>query len=119
MAGLLAATENLGATPPDRRAALAVQARRGLNAAADAAARLDKLKAAWAAAGPVKANVELRRDYIRALARLNADAEAAAQIGAVLSREWDADLALLYAELHAGDAITQLASIEQCLTLHG
>jgi len=36
-----------------------------------------------------------------------------------LSREWDADLALLYAELHAGDAITQLASIEQWLTLHG
>lgn len=116
---LLTATENLGAPPPARRATLSVQARRGLIAAAVAEARLDRLKAAWEAAGPVKANVELRGDYIRGLARLNADAEAAAQISAVLAREWDAGLALLYADLHACDAITQLASIEQWLTFHG
>lgn len=116
---LLTATENLGAPAPALRAALSVQARRGLMAAAVSETRLDKLKAAWEAAGPVKANVDLRRDYIRGLARLNADAEAAAQISAVLAREWDADLALLYADLHAGDAIAQLANVEQWLTFHG
>lgn len=116
---LLTATENLGAPPPARRAALAAQARRGLIAAAVAEVRLDKLKAAWEAAGPVKTNPDLRGDYIRGLARLNADAEAAAQIAAVLAREWDAGLALLYGDLHAGDAIAQLANIEQWLTFHG
>jgi HemY protein len=116
---LLTSTENLGAPTPARRTTLMVQGRRGLIAAAVAEARLDKLKAAWEAAGAIKANVELRGDYIRGLARLNADAEAAAQISAVLGREWDAGLALLYADLHSSDAIGQLANIEQWLGFHG
>jgi HemY protein len=119
LATLLASTENLGAPAAAQRAALSVKARRGLIANAVVEARLDKLKAAWEASGAVKANPVLRNDYIRALARLNADAEAAAQINAVLAREWDADLALLHADLHAGDAIAQLASVEQWLSFHG
>jgi HemY protein len=116
---LLADTESVGAPTAEQRAALAVQALRARIATAVGEARLDHLKAVWERAGAVKANVELRRDYVRGLARLNADAEAAAQITATLAREWDGELVRLFGDLHAGDAITQLAAVEQWLTQYG
>lgn len=110
---------------PDRaaRAALRLRALRGRIAEARAAARLDQLKAVWEAAAELRASAELRLDYIRALARLNAEAEAAAQIGAALQQEYDGELVRLYSRLQSrlqgSDAITRLATVEQWLSRYG
>jgi HemY protein len=116
---LLAEGEKLGAPSPQRRAELRVRACRARIADAVARGRIDQLKAAWDAAAPVRSNIALRRDYIFGLARLNADAEAAAQIEAILATEWDGALVRLYGDLHAADAIAHLATVERWLTQYG
>ncbi len=116
---LLSDAEKIGVPSPERRAALRVQACRARIAEAVAKARVELLKAAWEAAAPVRSNAELRRDYIFGLARLNADAEAAAQIESVLASEWDGALIRLYGDVHAADAIAQLATVEHWLKQYG
>ncbi len=116
---LLAEPAARSALIPPRYDALSIRCLGELMQAAVAAARLDQFKALWDGAPAYQGNVELRRVYLHGLARLNADAEALAQITVVLQREWDPDLALLYGELHAADPIAQLANVEQWLSSHG
>jgi HemY protein len=83
-------------------------------------ARLDRLKTIWdAAPRDFRRITSVRNEYVRGLARLNAHAEALAFIGDVLKKDWDAELAALYGELHADDPLTQLASIENWLNQYG
>lgn len=118
--GLLMKTEKLGALPPERRQHYLLQASIQRMQAAVADARLDDLRQLWEKApASLKRELALRRAYARGLARLNAHAEAAAVVAAVLNEQWDAELAALYGELIANDPIGHLASIEQWLTQHG
>lgn len=83
-------------------------------------ARLDRLKTIWdAAPREFRRTPAVRNEYVRGLARLNAHAEALAFVGDVLNKAWDAELAMLYGELHAADPLTQLAAIEGWLTQYG
>src|SRR3546814_9180558 len=83
-------------------------------------ARLDLLKTIWdAAPRESRRIVAVRNEYVRGLARLNAQAEALAFVNNVLKKEWDADLAAIYGELHADDPLSQLASIENWLNQYG
>jgi HemY protein len=95
---------------------------RALGASMDAAvieASLPKLKALWDEAGDYRSDAGLRRHYVRGLSRLNADREAAALIEQALAADWDAELVLLYGDLHMSDAISQLATVEQWLGRFG
>jgi HemY protein len=116
---LAAEADRAGLLTPERRSALRVRAGRGLIAAAVADARLERLKAVWDALAPVRGDIALRRDYLFGLARLNADAEAAAQIESLLDTEWDGVLVQLYGELHSADPIAQLSTVERWLTQYG
>jgi HemY protein len=108
------------AVPPARYRELLIAALVQRLRAAIAAARLDQLKAVWERApAAYRAEAEVRALYARGLARLNADAEALALIASTLDRTWDAELAMLYGELHAADPVGQLASVEQWLKQHG
>jgi HemY protein len=107
------------ALEPPRYEALLVGCVRELMRIAVAGAKLDQLKALWDGAAAYQNNPGLRRDYLRGLARLNADAEAMALIVAVLARECDTDLALLYGDLHSNDPLAQLAAVEQWLQRYG
>ncbi|MFT4046357.1 MAG: heme biosynthesis HemY N-terminal domain-containing protein [Solimonas sp.] len=83
-------------------------------------ARLDRLKTVWDSAPRDFRRVpEIRNEYVRGLARLNAHAEALAFISDVLAKNWDGELAALYGELHAADPLTQLAAIEAWLVQYG
>lgn len=83
-------------------------------------ARLDQLRALWSTAPrEFRAVPALRRAYVAGLARLNAQAEALAVATETLNREWDAELAALYGELHAEDPLAQLAAIEGWLGKYG
>jgi HemY protein len=83
-------------------------------------ARLDRLKTVWDGAPKDFRRVpEVRNEYVRGLARLNAHAEAMAVVGDVLARNWDAELAALYGDLHSDDPLTQLAAIEHWLNQYG
>lgn len=83
-------------------------------------ARLDRLKTVWDAAPKDFRQIpEVRNEYVRGLARLNAHAEALAFIADALARNWDPQLAELYGELHASDPLTQLAAIEEWLKQYG
>jgi len=117
---LLASVEAPRALPPARYHVLYARAlREGLVQAA-AGARLDALKALWESAPPaVRADAEVRRAYVRGLARLGADAEAAAQVGQMLGAQWDGALVAVYGELEGLDPMTQLATVENWLTQQG
>lgn len=117
---LLSETAKLKALPPTRARALMIQALHALIGEAVQDSALPRLKAIWEAAGSVYRNEpEVRRDYARGLARLNADAEAAALIGSALKQDWDGELVWLFGELHAADPLGQLATIEQWLNQYG
>lgn len=117
---LLAETVKLDALAPDRYRELMLQALSALMRQALDTARLDQLKAVWDAAGErFRAEPALRRQYARGLARLNAEAEAQALVAAALKKQWDADLVTLYGDLQGGDALSQLATIEQWLGQYG
>lgn len=84
------------------------------------AARLDQLKALWdAAAAALRADAAVLRAYAQGLGRLNAAPEALALILKTLKQGWDGELVLLYGELAAGDALAQLANIEEWLQRYG
>jgi HemY protein len=112
---LLAEPVARSALSPPRYEELLLRCTRELMQRAVAMARLDQLKALWDGVPAYHDQAALRRDYVRSLARLNADSEAGALIEQVLNREWDGELALLYGELHANDALAQLAAVEQWL----
>lgn len=117
---LLADNAQLHALMPARYRELMLRALRELLARALAEAQLEQFKAVWDAAEPrFHQEPELRRDYAHGLARLNAEAAAAATIVVTLKKEWDADLVTLYGDLQAGDALGQLAIIEQWLSRYG
>ena len=117
---LLAETAKAEALAPSRYRGLMLQALKALMTQALAAARLDQLKAVWDAAGDrFRTEPELRRLYAHGLARLNADAEALALIAGALKKTWDAELVTLYGALQGGDALSQLATIEQWLGQYG
>jgi len=83
-------------------------------------ARLDRLKTVWDGAPKDFRRIpQVRNEYVRGLARLNAHAEALALAGEVLAKDWDSELASLYGELHAPDPLTQLAAIEAWLNQYG
>ncbi|MFA5941243.1 MAG: heme biosynthesis HemY N-terminal domain-containing protein [Sinimarinibacterium sp.] len=87
---------------------------------AEAAVRLDQVKALWSALhADCRQWPLLRLQYARSLARLNAQAEAAALASDTLAREWDAGLAALYGALETADVLAQLAAIEEWLTRYG
>ncbi|MDI3260170.1 MAG: heme biosynthesis HemY N-terminal domain-containing protein [Sinobacteraceae bacterium] len=111
------ATRSAWNTP--RAAALRLRAITELMGAAAQAARLDRLKALWDSAGELRGDAELARHYARALARVNADAEALAFVAQRLAQSWDADLASLYGDLHAADPVAHLAQIEEWLARYG
>ncbi len=117
---LLASVEAPRALPPARYQALYARAlREGLVQAATSA-RLDALKALWETAPPaVRADAGVRRAYVRGLARLGADTEAAAQVTQMLAAEWDGALVAVYGELEGLDPMTQLAAVEGWLNQQG
>ena len=118
--GVLQIAEKLGALPAARQRELLVHALSERMAGAIGEARLDALKQLWEQTPPgLRNDPGLRLRYARGLAQLNAHAEAAALIAAVLKNEWDGPLATLFGELHATDTVGQLASIEQWLNLYG
>ncbi len=116
---LLVATAGMPALTTERREQLMCRATVELMRAAVADARLDQLKALWDAAGSVRLHAEVRDEYVRGLARLNADAQALALIAQTLRIEWDGALVQLYGDLHTIDPIAQLASVEQWLGQYG
>lgn len=117
---LLQKSENAAALAPARARELGIRAVCELMQRAVREARLDRLKQLWDAALPkLRSEPQVRRVYAQGLARLNAHAEALALIVATLDKQWDADLAALYGELHTVDPLTQLAAIEQWLTQYG
>jgi HemY protein len=117
---LLVETARLDALTPQRYRELMLRALREQIAAAVSEARLDRLKALWDAAGDrFRSEPVLRLDYARGLARLNAETDALALIAATLNKTWDADLVVLYGSLHAADAVSHLATIEQWLGRYG
>lgn len=117
---LLASAENAAALAPARARTLATRALIELMQEAVSAARLDQLKALWDGALPrYRQEAEVQRVYVRGLARLNADAEALAQITETLARTWDAELVVIYGGLHSVDPLAQLATVEQWLSQYG
>jgi len=117
---LLSGSEAARALLPARYRALYARALCEALAQAGTSARLDALKALWdAAPAPMRAVPEVRQAYARGLARLGADAEAAAQITQMLRAEWDGVLVGLYGELSGLDPVTQLAAVEGWLTQQG
>jgi HemY protein len=117
---LLSSAENQRALPPERALRLQARALRELLARAAEEARRDTLKSLWdGASAALRSEGKVRLAYVQGLARLGADAEAAAQITQALQREWDSALAKEYGELTGIDAISQLASVEQWLRQHG
>ena len=117
---VLADNAKLQALTPERYHELMLKALRELLAQMLATAQLDQFKAVWDAADPVfHRELALRGDYVRGLARLNAEAEAAALVVATLKQEWDATLVMLYSGFMAADPLGQLANIEQWLSRYG
>ena len=99
---------------------LSARSTQALLQAAVAAARLDELKAVWAAtSAEVRALPEPGRDYAAGLARLNADAEARAFVETRMEQSYDETLARLYGPLHAEDPVAQLAVLERWLQQYG
>lgn len=87
---------------------------------AQSGARLDRLKTIWAATPKdFRSMTAVRNTYVIALARLNADADAAAAASEALDASWDAELAALYGELHGSEPLSQLAAIENWLQKYG
>lgn len=117
---LLTTTEKIGAPPPARRRELLLLALSQRMNGAIAEARLDALKSLWQQTPQaLRADAALRRLHAKGLARLNADAEAAAMVTATLRTEWDAELVALYGSLHLADPLAMLATIEQWLGQYG
>jgi len=116
---LLIDTAAQGVIATSRRDQLMSRAIRELMQQAIAEAALPTLKSLWEAAGALRDDRDVRRTYARGLARLNADSEAMALIAQALSVDWDAELALLYGDLHANDPISQLATVEQWFSIYG
>lgn len=117
---VLADTRKLNALTPARYRALMLQALSHLLAQALAAAKLDQFKAVWdAAEARFHQEPSLRLQYAEGLQRLNAEAEAAALIAETLRTHWDGGLVTLYGHLQSGDALSQLAVIEQWLSRYG
>jgi len=117
---LINAPESARALPPPRLQEWRARIARGRIEAAIARGRVDQLKKAWESApGALRSNLELRRLYAAGLAKLNAEAEAAAQISSGLRDQWDPALVELYGALEGVDAVTQLATAEQWLGQHG
>lgn len=83
-------------------------------------ARLDQVKAIWGdTPDDARQWPDVRLQYARSLARLNAQPDALALATAVLNREWDGGLASLHGELEPADSVAQLAAIEQWLGRYG
>ncbi|MGQ0587735.1 MAG: heme biosynthesis HemY N-terminal domain-containing protein, partial [Gammaproteobacteria bacterium] len=117
---LLTGIEAPRALPPAQYRELYARALREALAEAAASARLDGVKALWESAPvPVRADAEVRRAYVRALARLGAETEAAAQIAQLLDAEWDGALVAVYGELEGLDPVTQLATVERWVNQQG
>lgn len=113
---LLVRGERLKALPAERAQGLLRRAVSELMQAAVRDARLDALKQAWdGAPAALRNEPAMRRAYAQCLARLNAHAEAAAQIATALKQGWDGELVLLFGELEAADAVSQLATVEHWL----
>ena len=117
---LLIESERMNVFAPAQFRALLIEAsHRGLTQAA-ASGRLDAAKALWAQTPTaLRGEREVRNAYIRALAQLNAHAEAAALIANVLKTEWDAELVQVFSALSPPDGIGALASVEQWLNQYG
>jgi HemY protein len=117
---LLAGSGAARALPPVRYRSLYARALvEGLQQAA-AAARLDTLKSLWDSTPPdIRAVPDVRQAWVRGLARIGADTEAAAQIVQLLKGEWDPALVSVYGGLEGLDAVTQLATVEGWLTQQG
>lgn len=116
---LLSEPAAVSALAPERHRALLKRALCALMARTVADAALPQLKALWDGAASLRDDPLVRGTYVRSLARLNADADAMALIAQTLASDWDADLALLYGELHANDPVAQLATVEQWLGTYG
>lgn len=117
---LLAGSGAARALPPARYRSLYARALGEGLAQAASAARLDTLKSLWDSAPPdIRAVPEVRQAWVRGLARVGAETEAAAQIVQLLKGEWDPALVAVYGGLEGLDAVTQLATVEGWLTQHG
>jgi HemY protein len=117
---LMNAPESARALPQQRLQEWRTRIAQGRIEAAIAKGRLDELKAAWESApASLRNQPELRRAHAAGLAKLNAEAEAAAQISAGLRDAYDARLVELYGELEGIEPVTQLATAEQWLGQHG
>ncbi len=118
--GLLSHTEKLAAPAPARRRELMQKALFERMRIAVDGAHLDELKQLWRKTpANLKIDPALRSQYVHGLAQLNAHAEANALITKTLAQEWDADLVNVFGQLHAGDSLGHLASIEQWLSKYG
>lgn len=117
---LLRDTERLKPFPPARLRALLIEA--GIESLALSAeeGRLDELKASWThMPQALRTAPEMLKAYVHALARLNADNEAAALITQALKHGWDAELVELFRQLQPADSVAALASVERWLSQYG
>ncbi len=87
----------------------------------DAAERgsLDDLKRLWRDADDLARNPEARVAYTQALLRVGDDTDALGAITKTLDRDWNAELAGLFAQVAHTDAMTRLASAEVWLQRYG
>ncbi|QHS10352.1 heme biosynthesis HemY N-terminal domain-containing protein [Sinimarinibacterium sp. NLF-5-8] len=117
---MLLSDDGKAALSQTRHHALLEQATLESLRAAEASAQLEQLKAVWV---QTPADVckwpNLRRQYARSLARLNARSEALALASEALAQDWDPQLAALYGELTPANAVGQLAMIEEWLSRYG
>ncbi len=82
--------------------------------------RLEVLRATWNAAPKILRSVpELLAVYAIQLHATNADAEGLRLIAKQLKQEWSPELALVYGNLHAGDVVSQLATVEDWIKRYG
>lgn len=117
---LLSGAESVRALPPVLHRQLQGRALEAGLLDASANARMDALKSLWTSASPELRSVPaVRAAYLRGLARLGADREAAAQIPPMLAQGWDPVLVDIYGELTGLDGTAQLATVESWLNQQG
>lgn len=111
---LLKTVEGGDVLPAQRWDALMLRCLQHMLEAAGRHNALDSLKAAWATVPKTfRTRPALVRTYARLLAAAGADSEAIAMVDTALKQAWDAELVLLYGDLHAADPVSQLAKVEQ------
>lgn len=117
---LLGKLERRKPMPAERWQALMQAAAIGQLSEARDSGRLEPLRTVWnRLPRPTKETAPVRLAYFRGLVDLNAERQALELVSLAVTRDWDADLVLLYGRIDGGDAVSQLATVEQWLNKYG